>query len=605
MTKLDALNEILTNKLDSEKGASVLDAINNASKSYKGADNATSIAEALKNLSDVFEKGGEGGKLPDYEGATDVTPSLEEQTLTTAGKSVNSDITVKAIEPVYDSGVNVVDAVTDEATTATKTTSKAITNKSSKVYVRPTIKSEGWYKAQDGDTQTEIQIDEAEQAKIVAENIKKGVSILGVEGTLDEQGGKLPDYEGATDVTPSLEEQTLTTAGKSVNSDITVKAIEPVYDSGVNVVDAVTDEATTATKTTSKAITNKSSKVYVRPTIKSEGWYKAQDGDTQTEIQIDEAEQAKIVAENIKKGVSILGVEGTLDEQGGGTAFSTITVYVGNAGESLSQRVGAYLGVIDMSTLNIATNSHDFRGFFLGCLATKIVVPTYANATNMFALFSSCRLLKTIENFENFNTSSVTDMGQMFYTCEALTNLDLSSFNTSSVTNMEQMFNWCKALTNLDLSSFNTSSVTNMQYMFANCKALTNLDLSSFNTSSVTDMGHMFYTCEALTNLDLSSFNTSSVTNMDAMFSFASNLENVIWGKNWGAGLEASTSPVLSFYFTPKFTHSSALDLINKLADHSSTGGGRIVEFNTALQPSITDEEIAIATAKGWEIQFA
>ena len=503
MTKLDALNEILTNKLDSEKGASVLDAINNASKSYKGADNATSIAEALKNLSDVFEKGGEGGKLPDYEGATDVTPSLEEQTLATAGKSVNSDITVKAIEPVYDSGVNVVDAVTDEATTATKTTSKAITNKSSKVYVRPTIKSEGWYKAQDGDTQTEIQIDEAEQAKIVAENIKKGVSILGVEGTLDEQGG--------------------------------------------------------------------------------------------------------------------------------GTAFSTITVYVGNAGESLSQRVGAYLGVIDMSTLNIATDSHDFRGFFLGCLATKIVVPTYANATNMFALFSTCSLLKTIENFENFNTSSVTDMGQMFYTCEALTNLDLSSFNTSSVTNMEQMFSDCKALTNLDLSSFNTSSVTNMQYMFANCealtnldlssfntssvtnmeqmfsdcKALTNLDLSSFNTSSVTNMQYMFYTCEALTNLDLSSFNTSSVTNMDEMFSFASNLENVIWGKNWGAGLEASTSPVLSFYFTPKFTHSSALDLINKLADHSSTGGGRIVEFNTALQPSITDEEIAIATAKGWEIQFA
>ena len=317
MTKLDALNEILTNKLDSEKGASVLDAINNASKSYNGADNATSIAEALKNLSDVFEKGGEGGKLPNYEGATDVTPTLEGQTLATANKSVNSDITVKAIEPLYEDGVNVVDAVTDEATTATKTTSKAITNKSSKVYVRPAIKFEGWYKVQDGDTQTEIQIDEAEQAKIVAENIKKGVSILGVEGTLDEQGGKLPDYEGATEVTPSLEEQTLATANKSVNSDITVKAIAPVYDNGANVVDAVTDEATTATKTTSKAITNKSSKVYVRPAIKSEGWYKEQDGDTQTEIQIDEAEQAKIVAENIKKGVSILGVEGTLDEQGG------------------------------------------------------------------------------------------------------------------------------------------------------------------------------------------------------------------------------------------------------------------------------------------------
>ena len=96
---------------------------------------------------------------------------------------------------------------------------------------------------------------------------------------------------------------------------------------------------------------------------------------------------------------------------------------------------------------------------------------------------------------------NVTDMSNMFYGCNALTTLDLSSFDTSKVTSMLYMFAGCNALTTLDLSGFDTSKITNMSSMFNGCRVLTTLDLSSFDTSNVTNMSNMFYGCRVLTTL--------------------------------------------------------------------------------------------------------
>ena len=48
-----------------------------------------------------------------------------------------------------------------------------------------------------------------------------------------------------------------------------------------------------------------------------------------------------------------------------------------------------------------------------------------------------------------------------------------NNFNTSNVTNMSEMFKDCRSLTSLDLSCFNTANVTDMRSMFLNCSKLT------------------------------------------------------------------------------------------------------------------------------------
>ena len=97
------------------------------------------------------------------------------------------------------------------------------------------------------------------------------------------------------------------------------------------------------------------------------------------------------------------------------------------------------------------------------------------------------------------DTSGVTSMNGMFWSCSDLTELDLSSFDTSNVTDMTNMFAWCDNLTELDLSSFDTSNVTNMTNMFAPCSELKTIYVSDkWNTGSVTISGNMFSGCTKL-----------------------------------------------------------------------------------------------------------
>ena len=150
-----------------------------------------------------------------------------------------------------------------------------------------------------------------------------------------------------------------------------------------------------------------------------------------------------------------------------------------------------------------------------------------SNVTNMYRMFCYCKSLTSLD-LSSFNTSNVTNMSEMFRGCEVLTSLNgLNNFNTGGVTSMSYMFNDCKLLTSIDVTNFDTRNVTDMSDMFSACNALTSLDVSSFDTSNVTDMSYMFQLCLVLTSLDVSSFNTSNVTNMRSMFCYCNSLTSL------------------------------------------------------------------------------
>ena len=138
---------------------------------------------------------------------------------------------------------------------------------------------------------------------------------------------------------------------------------------------------------------------------------------------------------------------------------------------------------------------------------------------NCSIMFRHMKYITNI-NFNNFNTSNVDNMSDMFYGCEYLTNIDLTNFNTSNVTDMNFMFNECYRLIEIKgIENFNTSNVDNMRNMFTHCNNLTNLDLTNFDTSNVTNMFGMFANCNKLTEiLGLEKWNTSQVIYMNYMF---------------------------------------------------------------------------------------
>lgn len=220
--------------------------------------------------------------------------------------------------------------------------------------------------------------------------------------------------------------------------------------------------------------------------------------------------------------------------------------------------------------------------------------------------FASCKAESLI--LKNFDTSECTNLSNLFQNCSNLKELDISSWDTSKVTGMRDMFSNCSSLTSVNLSYFDFSNIgsnilndfNSLEGMFFYCLSLTSVIwpeevFINKNGKTVGSMSLMFYGCSSLTSIDLSSFNTSNVTNMGQMFSACSKLTNVTWGNNW-----ASNSAITSFDVSScPLSHDSCLDLFNKLATKSSNA---TLQLSTTTKGYMSEEEIAIATNKGWTV---
>lgn len=305
---------------------------------------------------------------------------------------------------------------------------------------------------------------------LLPENIAKGVIILGVEGSYK---GDVETYTGATEIAPTAEAQTLATANKYAESDIIVKAIAPI---GAGDTIECNVSSTGAWRPINKDITKLKQEEHARIVLTATGWYEEQTNMFMAnKVTVADTEKAKIIAGNIKNGVSILGVTGNVAE-------SNIK-FVTEAGSNLGKTI----------------------------------------------------LNKLIKTLSITNPVTITTGRYMFSYLSYLEQLDCSGLNTDNVTDFYGMFNGLQSLTSLDVSHLSTAKAQTMGYMFAADAKLESLDLSNFNTSAVIDFNYMFVNCLSLTDLNLSSFDTSNGSYMKDMFNGASALKNVIWGNNWGS----------------------------------------------------------------------
>jgi len=190
---------------------------------------------------------------------------------------------------------------------------------------------------------------------------------------------------------------------------------------------------------------------------------------------------------------------------------------------------------LDVSNFNTAKVTNLGSMFFDCPNLVSVNLPNWntSNVISFASLFSSDKALTEIKGLEKWNTSQVTDMGQMFYMVKTESLPEIEDWDTSNVTKMNSLFSYCNKLTSLDISKWDTSKVTDMSKMFNHTDLLTTdglKGLTDLKTSNVTDMSGMF-TQTGVEVLDLSKFDTSKVTNMSTMFSFNSMHLKKIIGK--------------------------------------------------------------------------
>ena len=322
----------------------------------------------------------------------------------------------------------------------------------------------------------------------------------------------------------------------------------------------------------------------------------------------------KIVAENFADEINSIQYNAIMDTSGFPGSYS-------------AQQGDYYLNrLLKEIPKNINTTGWKAMNYmFSHCMnLTEIDLSQWDTSSVLYMdyMFVRCTNLKNIIFGENFNTSNVTDMDYMFSQCSSLTELDLSNFDTSAVKNMGYMFERCNNLEELKIDNWNTESVTNMNGMFYYCKKIKDLYnvIKQLNTKNVTGMSNMFQFCDASIT-ELPEIYAGSVNTISGVFTggdspYYVNFTTFGGFKDLGKAYTVKTSNrggyILGLTYCRKLTRDSMMNVINGLYDLNLTydvdNGGTLysqsVKFYTHLKELLTDEDIAIATEKGWNVVF-
>jgi len=203
------------------------------------------------------------------------------------------------------------------------------------------------------------------------------------------------------------------------------------------------------------------------------------------------------------------------NSRGGRGSFTIVATRSAKIGDS---------GVID-GVVYVVRSESQLRALIQQRKWRDAVRTCTSKITNMRDLFQGARFNL---NIAHWDTSSVRNMGSMFYGADAF-NQPIGGWNTSSVTNMQGMFKEALRF-NQPIGTWDTSSVTNMKEMFEIAEAF-NQPIGAWNTRRVTDMSFMFEGAHAF-NQPIGAWNTSSVTNMEGMFDEAERFNQPIGAWN-------------------------------------------------------------------------
>lgn len=279
-----------------------------------------------------------------------------------------------------------------------------------------------------------------------------------------------------------------------------------------------------------------------------------------------------IKSENIKKDVSILGVQGNVEElKGTKLEITRNGTYIPEEPYNAYTEVDVNMAdVNEYFGLNISSGGSGVSG--LNRIIKKCP-PVNISGTSAYQMFADCVALTEVSQLD---TSNVTDMEEMFTGCRAL--IAIPQLDTSKVTKMARMFNGCRSLTTIP--QLDTSKVTSMYWFFRLCSSLTNLPL--LNAESVTIISDMFQSCNSLTTF-------GGLQNLGQAYSTTASANYVPYKLNLSSCSE--------------LTHDSLMNVGNNLYDIATKGcNTQQLILGSTNMAKLTAEEISICTSKGWSV---
>ena len=275
---------------------------------------------------------------------------------------------------------------------------------------------------------------EDKNTNLLPENLKQGVTCLGVEGTM--QAG-IDTSDATATVNDIAQDKTAYVNGEKITGTL------PLFPNSRTFIVSNAGVANNTEDSTLDLTTINTTKQILDSNVSMN--FNAAYSDVATAI--------GLTAEKLVAGETILGVEGT---------------YEGEGGDDVSN----YINMTPTETsLNIRS------------LITKVPEIDTSNVTNMMQAFQNCRSLVTIPQLDTHN---VTNMSEMFASCTSLTTVP--ELNMSSVTNITNMFDNCSNLSDDSLNNILASLLTATSY--TSTKTLKHIGLSEEQATKCTTLGN-------------------------------------------------------------------------------------------------------------------
>lgn len=269
-------------------------------------------------------------------------------------------------------------------------------------------------------------------------------------------------------------------------------------------------------------------------------------------------------------------------------------------------------------------------------------------------MFSGAKKLTSIKAINNWSPSGATEA--MFTNCNYMrylpqfNNMDLSAMHANAYGNTTGMFNGCWSLREIPESFLKEiySAATGYYYSnfnngFTNCYSLNELRGLRGSTGTITSnmFSNTFKECNRLKEIIFATQEDGSpyvhqwksqVIDLTQNIGVAtsSSVKTYILGQNSGItadkeikdqktydALKNDPDAFVTYYFYGRYNHDSAVRTINSLPDTSaylaSAGGTNTIKFSGGAGKmtdegginTLTEEEIAVATAKGWTVSIS
>lgn len=244
-------------------------------------------------------------------------------------------------------------------------------------------------------------------------------------------------------------------------------------------------------------------------------------------------------------------------------------------------------------------NTNEVKG--INANITKIdlgnVIWLPSKISSLESLFKDMTSLSTINwngikaVFENSVYAS-----NMFYGCKSIQEIDISSLSIVFITSVNSMFQDCTNLKRINWGNIKVRTNT-FAYMFYKCTSLKTLNASFIDPeyTQTSALAYMFAQCTSLEFVDLSNLKTEKVNGLSMVFSKCTSLKNIVFEHGCFSNTVLKEVPLSDC----PLSHDCAVDIFNKLATRSNSP---TLKLSATTKGYLTNEEIAIATEKGWVI---